>query len=85
MLSHKCESKGGKEMVDVDKLRGKIAEKRMTVSSLAETIGINKGTLYRKINGMGEPITIKEADDIVKALDISASEAMAIFFSQFVA
>lgn len=72
-------------MVNIDKLRGKIVEKRLNISMLADKIGIDKATLYRKLNENGKTFTIKEVDIIVQELDIFPEEAMSIFFSQFVA
>ena len=72
-------------MVNINKLKGKIVEKRYSVKTLANTIGLNKSTLYRKLSEEGVSITIKEADAIVRALSLSAEEANEIFFSQFVA
>jgi predicted transcriptional regulator len=78
--------KGGENMVNINKLKAKIVESELTVERLALIIGVNKATLYRKINGNGENFTIKEVDSIIKALNIlSISEITAIFFTQFVA
>ena len=72
-------------MINVMKLKGKITEKDMNVESLAQKIGINKSTLYRKLNGGGEEITIGEATMISKELSLSAEEVTAIFFTSVVA
>ena len=72
-------------MVNVDKLRGKIVERRLNVSLLADKIGIDRATFYRKMNTAGETFTIREADAITKELLLSKEEAVAIFFSQYVA
>ena len=72
-------------MINVNKLKGKIVENGMTVSSLAEKIGIDKATLYRKLNNNAEALMLKEASAIVDILHLSIDEATAIFFSQFVA
>ena len=72
-------------MTNVDKLKGKIVEKRINPEALANRIGMDKSTWYRKLSGNGEEFTIKQADGIAKALELSPDEAMAIFFSQFVA
>lgn len=72
-------------MVNINKLKGKIVENGLTTEKLADLIGIDRSTLYRKINGNGESFTIKEADLIVKKLNLNLEEANAIFFSQFVA
>lgn len=71
-------------MVNVNKLRGKIVENGMSVEKLAGAIGVDKATIYRKLSNNGETFSIGEADSIVKALSLNASEAQAIFFSQFV-
>lgn len=72
-------------MTNMNKLRGKIVEKGMTVGTLAKNIGVNRSTLYRKISTNGENFTIGEADLIVRALQLSCEEAVSIFFSQYVA
>lgn len=78
--------KGGwKDLVNVNKLKGKIVECGLNISILADEIGIDKATLYRKISENGDPITIREADKISEALNLSKEEVNDIFFSQYVA
>ncbi|MDU4727667.1 helix-turn-helix domain-containing protein [Clostridium sp.] len=72
-------------MVNVNKLKGKIVEKGINISNLAEMINMDPSTLYRKFNNNCDTLTIKEADLIVKSLELNADEAKTIFFSQFVA
>lgn len=72
-------------MVNVNKLRGKIVEKGMNISILAENIGIDRATLYRKLGGNGSNFSIKDADSISKALELTISEVNEIFFAQYVA
>ena len=71
--------------ININKLKGKIVEQGMTVATLADKIGIDKSTLYRKLSNGGESMSVKEANAIVKALRLSADDAVAIFFSQAVA
>ncbi len=71
--------------VNVNKLKGKIIENGETVATLAEKIGIDRATLYRKLSNNGETMLIKDANKIVMALNLSKDEAMAIFFSSDVA
>ncbi len=71
-------------MVNVNKLRGVLAERGLSVVSISHKIGIDKATFYRKLNGKGEMFTIREADLIVKELALTKDEAIAIFFNQFV-
>lgn len=71
--------------VNVNKLKGKIVENGLTIATLAEKIGIDRATLYRKLSNNGETMLIRDANAIISVLGLSADEAMAIFFSQFVA
>lgn len=72
-------------MTNVKKLRGKMVEKNITIENLAKRLGMNRSTLYRKLNNDADALLVKEANAIVTELGLSADEAMAIFFSQFVA
>lgn len=72
-------------MVDVKKLRGKMVEHGISVEELANSMKMDRATLYRRLGNGGENFTIKEADIIVKLLKMSKEEAESIFFSQFVA
>lgn len=72
-------------MVDVDRLRGKIVERRMSIEKVAEAIGLNTSTLYRRINGGGGAFTINEADMIASLLKLTTDELNKIFFAQYVA
>lgn len=72
-------------MVNIDKLRGKIVEKRTDVETVAAHIGMNKSTLYRRINGGGGSFTVEEAGKISDVLGLTANEFNEIFFAQFVA
>ena len=71
-------------MVNSAKLRGKIVENGLTLEKVAKAINLNKSTISRKMNKNGDDFTIKQADDIVKLLNLTAEEATSIFFSQFV-
>lgn len=72
-------------MVNVNKLKGKIVENELSIPELAEIIGLDKSTLYRKFNTEGETFTIREADEIRKVLKLSGQEAAEIFFNDIVA
>lgn len=71
-------------MVDINKLKGKIVEKGLSVEKLAAALSMNKSTLYRKLSS-GEDITVGEATQISKVLCLSAEDIHAIFFSNAVA
>lgn len=51
-------------MINVNKLKGKIVEKGITVRILAKEIGVDQSTLYRKLKNNGDDITIEEANAI---------------------
>ena len=72
-------------MIDVQKLKGKIVEKGLNVERLAKMIGVNKSTLYRKLNGTADDITIGEALSIARVLELNRDEATTIFFGADVA
>lgn len=71
--------------MDVNKLKGKIVEKGLNVETLARKIGIDRSTLYRKLNKQGDTLTVREVNIICKELGLSKDEAMDIFFSNVVA
>lgn len=61
------------------KLKGKIVENGTNVEKLAEYLGIDRATLYRKL-GNFEKFTIGEANKVKTALGLTDEEATAIFF-----
>ena len=69
--------------MNINKLRGKIVEQGLTVADLADEIGVDKATLYRKLKN--ESFSIKEAGRISKTLGLSGEDATAIFFNDIVA
>ena len=71
--------------MNVNKLKAKMVERGFNVAQVAEKIGIDRSSLYRKLNNQGETLTVKEAKAIVKVLNITPSEAAAIFFGNDVA
>ncbi len=64
--------------MDVNKLKGKLVEKQMNVETLAIMVGVDRSSMYRKLNN-AEKITIGEAQKIKSALCLSDSEASDIF------
>lgn len=64
--------------MDLNKLKGKIVEKGWNVETLAEHIGIDRSSMYRKLNNF-EKITIGEARKITSALNLTNEEASSIF------
>ena len=71
-------------MVNANKLKGKIVECGLTIESLAEKIGINKATMYRKLANP-ESLSVREVNLIAKELSMTSHEINAIFFNWIVA
>ncbi|GEM04144.1 hypothetical protein HMI01_11320 [Halolactibacillus miurensis] len=71
--------------MNTNKLKGKMVENEITVTILAEKLGIDKSTLYRKLSNQGEKLSIKEVNEIVKILSLTKEESLAIFFKDSVA
>lgn len=73
-------------MINANKLRGKIVENGLTVEAVAEQMGMDRSTLYRKMRpDTGTSFTVGEARAIGRILKLSAQDVMAIFFSDYVA
>lgn len=66
--------------MNINKLKGKIVETGMNVETLALQIGVDRSSLYRKLNN-GDKITIGEATRIKDALGLTTEEACEIFLS----
>lgn len=77
--------KGGLLVVNINKLKGKIVEKGLTIEEIATKIGLDRSTLYRRFSQDGETFSIREANLICSILELSSKEATAIFFSNYVA
>lgn len=71
-------------MVNVKKLKGKIAENDVSLNDLASALNMSYDTLNRRMKN-GDKFTIKEANCIVNYLRLSAEDTISIFFAGFVA
>ena len=63
--------------MDIDKLNGKIVERRTTKDALADKIGIDRSTFYRRLKN--EKLLIGDVHKICECLQLSDTEAMEIF------
>lgn len=72
-------------MVNIRKLRAKLVEKDISVIELASIIGIDKSTVYRKLNKSGESFTVSDVEKIAKALSLTCEDMNDIFFANVVA
>ena len=67
--------------MNIRKLKAAMVEQGITTVELADQIGINRATLYRKIAAQGEGFTIGEAEAIARALHLNAADSTAIFLA----
>ena len=72
-------TKGGSDMIERNKLRAKIVEKGTTVDDLAKRIGLCSSSFYRKMNKSS--FLVREVDAIVRELNLTTDEAVAIFLT----
>ena len=68
--------------MNTDKLIYRIAEKGLTFSYVADMIDIDRLALYRKLAGF-EKITVREAERLKRALDLTTLEALEIFLDRY--
>lgn len=71
--------KEGEFVVNIDKLKGKMKEKNVTQAELADSIGVARSTINRKMSNGGDDFSIEEVQMILVVLDISNDEAIEIF------
>lgn len=67
--------------MNANKLKGKMVEKNLNVAKTAELLGMNKSTLYRKLNGF-EKFTVSDAVQLKHLLGLTDLEALDIFLSR---
>ena len=66
--------------MNVQMLKGKIVEACTTQEAIADTIGMNRSTFYRKMKNMGNTFTVGQMKKMVDAIPLSTEEAINIFF-----
>lgn len=67
-------------MVNVNLFKAKLVEKGMTIQEFADSIGMDRSKLYRRLQDNGESFLIREVHQIAGALNLSVEEINAIFF-----
>ena len=72
-------------MVNIRKLKATLVEKDISIIQLANIIGIDKSTVYKKLNKSGENFTVKDVERISKALSLTYEDINDIFFTNIVA
>jgi len=66
-------------MLDAEKLSIAIKQRGLTLSALADNVGVNKSTFYRKLKNGGDNFLLWEIEAIVKILELTKIDAIEIF------
>lgn len=72
-------------MIDINKFRAIIIEKKSSIEEVSFILGVNKSTIYRKLQQNGETFTLKEVNVLVKLLNLTDNEIINIFFASNIA
>ena len=67
-------------MVDFEKLKSKMKNSGMTITSIARQSNTSRETLYNRLKGVGE-FTASEIDSLTKTLRLTRKERDEIFFN----
>jgi hypothetical protein len=67
-------------MANVLSLKAKIVENNTTQDVIADEIGINRSTFYRKMKSGGDQFTVREVRAITHVLRLNCDDVMRIFF-----
>ncbi|MBS7174922.1 MAG: helix-turn-helix transcriptional regulator [Clostridiales bacterium] len=68
-------------MINTDKVKGRMKEKRITQKMVADKLGIAQPTANQKINNI-RPMTLSEAEILSSLLEIAPEEFGLYFFLQ---
>ncbi|WP_203663449.1 helix-turn-helix transcriptional regulator [Lacticaseibacillus sp. 53-4] len=71
--------------VNLDRLKGLMTERHVTQESLAESLGVARSTLFRKMQRGGQDFTAQEIFKMMEIIPLSEQEAIDIFLTQKVA
>lgn len=69
-------------MADISLLKKCMENEGVSANDLADKIGIDRATLYRKLAKEGSTFSIAEANRIKEALSLSSKQATRIFFAR---
>lgn len=72
-------------MANMNRLRGRFIEAEISVEGMADRLGINRSTMYRKISEKGEAFTVREVNRMINVLHLTPEDAFSIFFTVDVA
>lgn len=65
--------------INMEKLRGRMAEMKMSPEAMAKEVGVDASTFYRKMKSDGINFTVGQMHKIVDVLKLTKEEAASIF------
>jgi len=68
-------------MLDAQRLSSAIKQRGLTARKLADNIGVNRSTFYRKMRAGGSNFMLWEIESIIKFLGLTKHDAMEIFLA----
>lgn len=71
-------------MIAINKLKGKIAEQGMNMTTFAKSIDLDYSSLYRRLEGQVS-FTVSDVEKITKVLHLENEDIMNIFFAKEIA
>lgn len=71
-------------MIAINKLKGKIAEQGMNMTTFAKSIDLDYSSLYRRLEGQVS-FTVSDVEKIKKVLHLENEDIMNIFFAKEIA
>lgn len=71
-------------MIAVNKLKGKIAEQGMNMTTFAKSIDLDYSSLYRRFEGQVS-FTVSDVEKITKVLHLENEDIVNIFFAKEIA
>ena len=67
--------------MNVEALKKCIRNRQKSIDSVARDMGVNRSTIYRKLQRQGESFTVEEVKKLTESLNLTEKEATDIFFS----
>ena len=71
----------GVNELNIQMLKGKMAESGLTQEAIADGLGMSRCTFYRKMKRKGNTFTVEEMNLIMRIIPLSKEEAVTIFFT----
>ena len=68
-------------MLYMAKFCSAIKQRKLSCLALADSMGVNRSTFYRKLRNGGDSLMLWEIESIIKKLELTGQDALEIFLS----